>query len=544
MVANLFPLFAFILIFFTLFSHVISSGSGDEKPNPFEFLKGLQGCQKGEKVQELGKLKRYLKTLGYLNYPHQVDDDEFDELLEEAIKTYQLNYNLEISGSLDLATVTKMMMRRCGIADIHNGSTSMRSGKQQQQHNHGSLHTVAHYSFFPGTPKWPASKTHLTYSFLSNGDVLRPPCAKALQKWASVSHFTFDETPNYNTSDLKISFQIGDHGDGIPFDGPGGVLAHAFAPTDGRLHFDGEEPWSTDLEAAALHEIGHILGLGHSSVENAIMFPTAPFGNSKSLHSDDIEGIRALYGVTNREITPKVYTLRTPVKTYQLNYNLNISGSIDSATVNKMMMPRCGVADIIDSSTSMRSGKQRQQHSHGSGSLHTVAHYSFFAGTPRWPASKTHLTYSFLSDADVLGPPCARAFQKWASVSHFTFEETPNYNTADIKISFQIGNHGDSSPFDGPGGVLAHAFAPTDGRLHFDGQEPWATSPTAGKFDLETVALHDIGHILGLGHSSVASGMSKNLHGDDIQGIRSLYGSTNREIIPKGTNVYALVCPI
>ncbi|KAL1535404.1 interstitial collagenase [Salvia divinorum] len=93
------------------------------------------------------------------------------------------------------------------------------------------------------------------------------------------------------------------HGDGAPFDGPKGVLAHAFAPDDGHLHFDADENWSFrsrtidayHFETVATHEIGHILGMGHSTDIDALMFPSISMGEIKELDVDDIYGISVLY---------------------------------------------------------------------------------------------------------------------------------------------------------------------------------------------------------------------------------------------------------
>lgn len=109
-----------------------------------------------------------------------------------------------------------------------------------------------------------------------------------------------------------LSWGIGNHGDGFPFDGVNGVLAHAFFPppdggtSAGDIHFDDDEQWTMDerpvpsgqpidLVTVTAHEIGHALGLGHSNVNCALMNPFYP-GSHRYLAQDDIDGIRTIYG--------------------------------------------------------------------------------------------------------------------------------------------------------------------------------------------------------------------------------------------------------
>ncbi|KAL3716816.1 hypothetical protein ACJRO7_008400 [Eucalyptus globulus] len=299
-----------LLLVSSLFFQSVLAHSDDQKQNPFEFIKHLQGCHKGDKVKGLQELKQYLEKFGYLNYNQSnlqghADDEDFDELLESAVKTYQLNYHMKVTGNLDSQTVAMMTTPRCGVADIVNGTSRMRSGKRTTHHGSNKFHTVGHFTFFDGSPKWPSSKYHLTYALDpgTQDDVLGP-VSRAFKTWASATHFTFSQSQNYESADIKIAFARRDHGDGAPFDGPSGVIAHAFQPTIGVFHYDGDEPWSVgpvrgsyDLETVALHEIGHLLGLGHSSVAGAIMYPTISPGVSKGLHGDDVQGIKTLYGV-------------------------------------------------------------------------------------------------------------------------------------------------------------------------------------------------------------------------------------------------------
>ncbi|KAI4382573.1 hypothetical protein MLD38_008523 [Melastoma candidum] len=281
----------------------------------WDAFRGFAGCHPGEARPGLSKLKQYFHYFGYMQSSSSLGNftDDYDDSLADAIRTYQKNFNLNVTGDLDSATLSHLVMPRCGNPDIVNGTTSMNSGKASAPVG-SRLHAVGHYSFFPGTPRWPSGQLDLTYAFLPGNNLdakTRQVFARAFQRWSEVTPLTFNETSNYRRANIRIGFYTGDHGDGEPFDGVMGTLAHAFSPPNGLFHLDGAENWvvggdvttassdsdAIDLESVAVHEIGHLLGLGHSSVEESIMYPTISSRTRKvQLTSDDVSGIQVLYG--------------------------------------------------------------------------------------------------------------------------------------------------------------------------------------------------------------------------------------------------------
>ena len=81
---------------------------------------------------------------------------------------------------------------------------------------------------------------------ISQNDQIRDVEA-ALEVWGRYVHLEFVRVEQNESSSLNFFFASRDHGDCCPFDGKGGVLAHAFYPrtfSQGDVHYDNDEFWT------------------------------------------------------------------------------------------------------------------------------------------------------------------------------------------------------------------------------------------------------------------------------------------------------------
>ncbi|GHA37049.1 hypothetical protein GCM10007989_36510 [Devosia pacifica] len=131
-----------------------------------------------------------------------------------------------------------------------------------------------------------------------------------------------------------------------------------------------------------------------------------------------------------------------------------------------------------------------------------------------------------------------RAFETWESVADIDFVETVDTASSDIRLGWDY--------IDGPSATLGEAqylyypaYAGDFGRydaaeIRFDSAENWSVNGSYGGVNFYTVALHEIGHTIGLAHSADPNTIMYAYQNDivdltaaDIQGIQSLYGAAS-----------------
>eukprot|EP00062_Callorhinchus_milii_P022317 gi/632979987/ref/XP_007906776.1/ PREDICTED: matrix metalloproteinase-21-like [Callorhinchus milii] len=127
------------------------------------------------------------------------------------------------------------------------------------------------------------------------------------------------------------------------------------------------------------------------------------------------------------------------------------------------------------------------------------------------------------------------AFRMWSEVTPLTFQEDllASGSHIDIKLGFGTKRHlGCSQVFDGTGREYAHAWRL--GNIHFDDDEHFVAPTSTEGISLLKVAVHEIGHVLGLPHMQRAGSIMQpnyiphastlELDWEDRKAIQKIYG--------------------
>ena len=291
------------------------------------FTPSQVGLKFGDRGIEVSVLKNFLLQYGYFEYTDstigkeneeartiELQSEIFDESIENAVMQFQEFNRINISGILDKETVRLMQQPRCGVIDIKN-ETNFKEDESNLKVDEDSSFLIPNngifFRYYSGRPKW--NKFNLTYSirnFTQDIQISKESQVMAivsgLEQWANVTPFKFERVDR--SADLNFIFSRRRHNFAhnicpVQFEGLGGQVAHAFPPTYGEVHFDDDEIWwdrpdldpdCRDLYAVAVHEIGHLLGMDHSSIPDAIMYAYHQNGK-RILTEDDIKGITNLY---------------------------------------------------------------------------------------------------------------------------------------------------------------------------------------------------------------------------------------------------------
>ncbi|XP_058638981.1 72 kDa type IV collagenase [Onychostoma macrolepis] len=405
-------------------------------------------------------------ALHYLNKFYGCPKDRCNLMvLKDTLKKMQKFFALPETGEIDQKTVEIMKRPRCGVPD------------------------VANYNFFHRKPKW--GQKNVTYRILGHTPDLDEETVddaffRAFKVWSDVTPLKFNRIMD-GEADIMINFGRNEHGDGYPFDGKDGLLAHAFAPgpgIGGDSHFDDDELWT-------LGE-GQVVKVKYGNAEGEFCkFPFLFMGKEYTSCTSQGRDDGFLWCSTTYNFDEDGKYGFCP---HELLFTL--SGNADGAPCK---FPFTFQGEKYDSCTT--SGRDDG--------------YRWCATTEDYDRDKT---YGFCPETAMStvggnseGAPC---------VFPFKF----------------LGNSYDSCTTSGR----------SDGKMwcavtkSFDDDRKWGFCPDQG-YSLFLVAAHEFGHALGLEHSEDPGALMApiytftkilRLSDDDVKGIQELYGVPTDKPLP------------